>query len=76
MAGSRTGTPTIWQLALQITRLKGRLGGGDMTAKLGAEFTACIDALIACTLVVLTTDDYVLMIDNTAPAGPEDTLIP
>lgn len=72
MAGSRTGTPSIWLLALKIARLKGKLGGADMTAKLGSDFTACIDALIACTLVVLTTDDYVLKIDNTAPLGPED----
>lgn len=72
MAGSRTGTPTIWKKAVEIARLKGKLGGGDMTAKLGADFTACIDALIACTLVVLTTDDYVLKIDATAPLGPED----
>lgn len=72
MAGSRTGTPTIWKKAVEIVRLKGKLGGGDMTEKLGADFTACIDALIACTLVVLTTDDYVLKIDNTTPLGPED----
>ena len=72
MAGSRTGTPTIWKKAVEITRLKGKLGGGDMTLKLGSEFTACIDALIACTIAVLATDDHVLSIDRTAPAGPED----
>lgn len=72
MAGSRTGTPTIWQHAVKITRLQGKLGAGDMTSKLGADFTACINALVACTLVVLSTDDYVLKVDATAPLGPED----
>jgi len=72
MAGSRTGTPSIWKKAVEITRLKGLLGGGDMTAKLGSEFTACVDALITCTLALLATDDHVLSIDRTAPLGPED----
>lgn len=72
MAGSRTGTPTIWVLAKQITRLKNKYGGSDMTAALGADFTACINALVACTLVVLSTDDFVLKIDRTTPLGPED----
>lgn len=73
MAGSRTGTPTIWNYAVKITRLKGKLGGGDMTDKLNSEFTACVDALITCTLALLATDDYVLKVDRTAPLGPEDT---
>lgn len=72
MAGSRTGTPSIWKKAVEITRLKGKLGGGDMTTKLSAEFTACVDALITCTLALLATDDYVLKVDATAPLGPED----
>ena len=72
MAGSRTGTPSIWKHAVKITRLKQTFGGADMTAKLGSEFTACIDALIACTIAVLATDDFVLQIDTTTPLGPED----
>lgn len=72
MAGSRTGTPSIWKAAKEITRLKGSLGAGDMTAKLGGEFTACVDALITCTLALLASDDYVLSIDHTVPGGPED----
>jgi hypothetical protein len=72
MAGSRTGTPSIWKKAVEITRLQGKLGAGDMTTKLGADFTACINALVACTLVVLSTDDYVLKVDHTVPGGPED----
>jgi hypothetical protein len=76
MAGSRTGTPTIWNAAREITRLKNKYGAADMSAKLGADFAACIDALVTCTLVVLTTDDFVLKIDRTAPAGPEDIGVP
>ena len=72
MAGSRTGTPTIWKLTTKIVRLKQKFGASDMTEALGSEFTACIDALIACAIAVMATDDYVLQIDNTAPAGPED----
>jgi len=72
MAGSRTGTPTIWVNAREIARLKNKYGAADMTAKLGAEFTACVDALVTCTLAVLVSDDFVLKIDRTLPTGPED----
>jgi len=74
MAGSRTGTPTIWVLARDIARLKNKYGAADMTAKLGSEFTACVDAIVTCVAAVLLTDDYVLKIDHTAPAGPEDEI--
>jgi hypothetical protein len=72
MAGSRTGTPTIWKRSVQIARLYQKLGASDMTAKLGAPYTSCIQALITCVVDVLATDDFVLQIDATAPLGPED----
>lgn len=72
MAGSKTGTASIWQHARSIQRLKGKYGAADMTARLSSDFTACVDALIACTIAILSTDDHVLQIDRTAPAGPED----
>lgn len=72
LAGSKTGTASIWQAARKIQRLKGKYGAADMTTRLSADFTACIDALIACTIVILSTDDQVLKIDYTLPTGPED----
>lgn len=72
MAGSRTGTPSIWKKSVEIARLYGKLGAGDMGAKLGTPFADCINALVACTIAVLSTDDYVLKVDHTVPGGPED----
>ena len=72
MAGSRTGTPTIWARAHEIARLKNKYGAADMVAKLGSPFAECINALVTCVAAVLLTDDQVLKIDHTAPLGPED----
>ena len=72
MAGSKTGTASIWIAARKIQRLKSKYGAADMTTRLSADFTACIDALILCTIAILSTDDQVLKIDFTLPTGPED----
>jgi hypothetical protein len=72
MAGSRTGTPTIWKESVRIARLYQKYGASDMTAALGAPYTACIQALVTCVVTVLASDDFVLQIDRTPPAGPED----
>lgn len=76
MAGSKTGTASIWQASRKIARLKGKYGASDMTARLSSEFTDCVDALIACTIALLATDDHVLQIEHTAPYGPEDLPLP
>jgi len=72
VAGSRTGTPSIWRHALKITRLKGTLGASDLAAKTSVEFETCVNALVACALTILASDDFPLMIDSTEPLGPED----
>jgi hypothetical protein len=72
MAGSRTGTATIWRASQKITRMVQKFGAADMTTRLGAEYDACIRALVTCVVAVLATDDHVLQIDATAPFGPED----
>jgi len=72
MAGSKTGTASIWLAARKIQRLKGTYGAADMATRLNNEFVVCVDALIACVIALLATDDHVLQIDSTEPLGPED----
>ena len=72
MAGLRTGTPSIWKHAVAIKNLKSTYGASDMTAKLGSQFTTCVNALVACVIEVYGTDDLPLQIDYSAPLGPED----
>jgi hypothetical protein len=72
MAGSRTGTASVWREAVKIRRLVATYGASDMTARLGADFTACVNALVACVAAVYATDNAPLEIDRVAPAGPED----
>lgn len=72
MAGSRTGTPTIWNESVKIARMVQKFGASDMDAKLGVPYGDCVRALVACVIAVLATDDFVLKIDRTPPAGPED----
>ncbi len=72
MAGSRTGTPSIWRDARNIQRLYGTYGASDMDAKLGTAFGDCVRAIVACVIAVMATDDYVLQVDRTLPLGPED----
>jgi hypothetical protein len=73
MAGTRTGTASIWKHAVKIRNLYSKWGAADMEARLGADFLACIQAIVTCVAAVYTTDDLPLQIDRHAPFGPEDT---
>lgn len=72
MAGSRTGTPTIFKHAVAITRLVQKLGASDLATKTSVDFQTCVTALVNCTVLILLSDDFPLQIDATAPLGPED----
>lgn len=72
MAGSRTGTASIWKHATKIQKLVAIYGANDMTARLGADFTACVTALVNCVVAIYGTDNAPLEIDRVPPAGPED----
>ena len=76
MAGSRTGTSSIWELSRKIARLKQTYGAADMATRLGPDYAACIDAVVTCVIAVLATDEAVLKIDRVAPYGPEDLPVP
>jgi hypothetical protein len=75
MAGSRTGTASIWRYAKKIQKLQATYGASDMTARLGADFTACVNALVACVIAIYGVDNFPLEVDRVAPHGPED-LVP
>lgn len=70
----KTGTPTIWKNAREITRVYQQLGASDLESALGTEFKDCVVAIVNCVVAVLATDDYVLMKDRTGAAGPEDPI--
>lgn len=72
MAGSRTGTASIWRLATKIQKLQATYGASDMAARLGPDFVTCINALVACVLAVYAVDNFPLQIDRVPPQGPED----
>lgn len=72
MAGSRTGTPSIWKHAKAIRRLQAKYGASDLAAKLGDPFAACIADLVGCVATVYLNDNFPLEVDRVAPHGPED----
>lgn len=72
MAGSRTGTPSIWRHSVKIARLLQTYGASDMDNALGSAFGTCVRALVACVIAVYSTDDQPLQVDRTLPLGPED----
>jgi hypothetical protein len=76
MAGTRTGTPSIWRESVRITRLVQKFGASDMAAKLGTPYADCVNALVTCVIAVLASDDFVLQVDYTTPGGPEDISLP
>jgi hypothetical protein len=72
MAGSKTGTASIWRHTVKIVQLKQKYGAADIEARLGTPFKDCLNALVNCAVAVMASDDYVLQIDRTLPLGPED----
>ena len=73
MAGSRTGTSTIWRDARNIARVYQKLGAADLEARTNTAFKDCVTAIVTCVLAILASDDFPLQIDRTSPLGPEDT---
>lgn len=73
MAGSRTGTPTIVHLALKIAKVYQKYGASDLATATNVDFQTCVVNLIQCAVALALTDDFLLQVDRTGPAGPEDT---
>lgn len=75
MAGSKTGSKTIYRHAKKIAQLYQKYGAADIdtiTAE-GSAFGDCVRAIVACVIAVQASDDFPLEIDFTAsPGGPED----
>lgn len=75
MAGSKTGTWSIVQNAREITRLYTKYGAVDLESRTSHEFLVCVQGLVACYQLLQNTDDFLLQVDRTLPAGPEDQVL-
>jgi hypothetical protein len=73
MAGSKTGTPSIIRLARKVCRLVNIYGASDLEARTSPAFKAAVVALVAACAAFELADDWPGEVDNTPPAGPEDT---
>lgn len=76
MAGSKTGTWSIVQDARHMARMFQKYGAVDMVSRTSQDFYDCVVALIQCYIVLQSTDDYLLQVERTLPAGPEDQVGP
>lgn len=74
MAGSKTGTPTVIQLARHICRIKSRFGLSDLALKTTPEFEAAVNALALACAVFESLDDYPGQIDSSAPIRPGEDI--
>jgi hypothetical protein len=74
MAGSRTGTSTIYYLAKKICKMVGVYGAGDLSSRTSPEFAAAVAALVLACQAFEALDNFPFQVDRIAPAGPEDAL--
>lgn len=74
MAGSRTGTSSIYYLAKKICSLVGKYGASDLASRTSDEFAAAVAALVIACHAFEALDNYPFQVDRISPAGPEDSL--
>lgn len=74
MAGSRTGTSTIYYLARKICRMVALYGASDLGTRVSAEFQTAVLALVAACQAFEALDNLPFQVDRISPAGPEDAL--
>lgn len=72
MAGSKTGTSTIYHLAKKICKMVAIYGATDLSSRTSAEFAAAVAALVLACQAFEAADNIPFQIDRVAPAGPED----
>ena len=72
MAGTRTGTSTIYYLAKKICRMVGTYGATDLAARTSADFQTAVLALVAACQAFEALDNFPFQVDRVAPDGPED----
>ena len=76
MAGTKTGTPTIIQLARKICRMVAVYGAGDLGTVTTDEFRTAVLALVVACQALELLDDQPFEIDATAPIrSGEDVVI-
>lgn len=73
MAGSKTGTSTIYHLSKKICKMVNVYGASDLSTRLSAEFATAVSALVAACAAFEALDDQPFQIDRTGAAGVEDT---
>jgi hypothetical protein len=73
MAGSRTGTSTIYYLAKKICKMVSLYGASDLASRTSAEFATAVTALVAACHAFEALDNFPFQVDRIAPAGPEDS---
>jgi len=74
MAGSRTGTSSIYYLAKKICRLVGTYGATDLGTRVSADFQAAVLALVTACQAFEALDNFPFQVDRTGASGPEDSL--
>jgi hypothetical protein len=74
MAGSRTGTSSIYYSARKICRMVHQYGAIDLAARTSEEFALAVSALVLACTAFEALDNFPFQVDRVAPAGPEDAL--
>ena len=74
MAGSRTGTSTIYYLTKKICKMVAIYGATDLASRTTEEFALAVQALVAACHAFEALDNFPFQVDRTGPTGPEDAL--
>lgn len=76
MAGSKTGVPTIYHLAVKICRIRAKLGANDMSTRISTAFDTAVHNMCDALDTFRAADNYPFEIDYVDPRGPEDPVSP
>lgn len=74
MAGTRTGTSTIYHLSKKICKMVNVYGASDLASRTSSEFQAAVTALVAACMAFEALDNFPFQTDRLAPDGPEDSV--
>lgn len=72
MAGSKTGTSTIYYLARKICKMVSVYGASDLATRTSSDFAAAVAALVLACRAFEALDNFPFQIDRVEPDGVED----
>lgn len=72
MAGTKTGSPTVWRLVRKICQVVRRYGARDLATLTDPDIATAVGVLVIACEAFLISDDFPAEIDATPPTEDID----